>query len=62
MSPRPLLLMIPGAYFRPGDFGANGMIDALAGREVDAIEVPPCPERYLDDDVGIWLHDAYVAP
>lgn len=62
MSGRPVLLMVPGAYFRPGDFAANGMIDALAGRGVDAIEVPPCPERYLDGDVGIWLHDAHVAP
>lgn len=62
MTGRALLLMIPGAYFRPGDFAANGMIDALAGHAMDAVEVPPCPERYLDGDVGAWLHDTHVAP
>lgn len=62
MSDRPLLMMIPGAYFRHGDFAANGIIDALSGHDIDVIEVPPCPERYLDGDAGIWLHETYVAP
>jgi pimeloyl-ACP methyl ester carboxylesterase len=62
MTGRPLLLMIPGAYFRPGDFEANGIMEALAGHDVDVTEVPPCPERYLDGDAGIWLHETYVAP
>jgi pimeloyl-ACP methyl ester carboxylesterase len=24
--------------------------------------VPPCPERYLDGDAGVWLHESFVAP
>lgn len=61
MSRRDLLLMLPGAYFQPGDYAAHGMIDALPS-DIEAVEVPPCPERYFDGDVGQWLHHAFVAP
>lgn len=58
---RDLLLMLPGAYFQPGDYAGHGMMEGVpAGME--AVEVPPCPERYLDGDVGAWLHAEFVAP
>lgn len=58
---RDLLLMVPGAYFRPGDYAAHGMMAAVPP-EIEAVEVPPCPERYLDGDAGRWLHAQFVAP
>lgn len=61
MSARDLLLMLPGAYFQPGDFAAHGMMDAVPS-DIEVVEVPPCEARYLDGDVGHWLHREFVAP
>jgi enterochelin esterase-like enzyme len=61
MSRRDLLLLLPGAYFQPGDYAANGMMAALPS-SIETVEVPPCPQRYLDGDIGPWLHRTYVAP
>lgn len=61
MSRRDLLLMVPGAYFQAGDYAAQGMIEAIPDG-IEAVEVPPCPARYLDGDVGQWLHHEFVAP
>lgn len=61
MSRRDLLLMLPGAYFQPGDYAAHGMFSELPA-DIEAVEVPPCPARYLDGNAGHWLHRDFVAP
>jgi pimeloyl-ACP methyl ester carboxylesterase len=56
--------MVPGAYFRQGDFAEHGFVDALDRHHaaVDAIAAAPSPARYLDGDIAAFLHDTYVAP
>lgn len=58
------LVMLPGAYFGPADFAANGFIDALAqrGLRVDAIAADLPPAAYLDGDVCEILHDTVIRP
>ena len=64
MTGRPLLVMIPGAYFQPGDFAAHGFIAALRHQPggVDAIEANLPAARYLEGDAAAWLEAEIIAP
>ena len=58
-----VLAMVPGAYFKTGDFVAHGFLDALRRRGWDgtAMEADLSSEAYLDRDVAERLH-AIVRP
>ncbi len=67
MTDRPLLVMVPGAYFQPGDFAEHGFLDALRRQAggaggVDAIVANLPAERYLEGDAAAWLHAEIIAP
>ncbi len=64
MTDRPLLVMVPGAFFQPGDFADHGFLNALRRQagEVDAIVANLPADRYLDGDGASWLHTEMIAP
>lgn len=64
MTGRALLVMVPGAYFRPGDFADHGFLAALRqhATPVDAVVAELPDDRYLDGGVAPWLHAEIVTP
>ena len=63
MTDRPLLVMLPGAYFQPGDFADHGFLAALRRQAggVDAIVANLPAERYLEGHAASWLHTEMIA-
>jgi pimeloyl-ACP methyl ester carboxylesterase len=61
---RTMLVMVPGAHFRPGDFADHGFLEALnaRGSQIDAIEARLNPDDYLDGDVAGRLHREIIGP
>ncbi len=59
-----LLVMIPGAYFKSGDFAAHGFVSAVRrhGAAAEVLESGLPPAHYLDGDVAPWLHAHVIAP
>ena len=64
MTPRKLLVMVPGAYFQPGDFAEHGFLAVLRDHAppVDVVVADLPAEHYLDGDVAPWLHSHVIAP
>jgi pimeloyl-ACP methyl ester carboxylesterase len=64
MTDRPLLVMLPGAFFKPGDFADHGFLEALRRQdsEVDAIVAHLPAEHYLEGDAASWLHAEIIGP
>jgi len=54
-----LLVLVPGAYFRPGDFAAHGF---LKGLEIETVEAELPPSLYLEGDPAAWLQQNILAP
>jgi pimeloyl-ACP methyl ester carboxylesterase len=64
VAERILLLMLPGAGARVGDFAAHGLVADVQARNpgIDIIAVEPAMELYLDGSVAAALHEQIVQP